>query len=120
MQPGSLTYTLNGTNVSVTDFPRRALILFQAANWSAPGRAINLLGMARTNVQLQYDGEAERLYKLLLDQITSTSTPDPKFSQEAATFIANKTELYSSANSNQFCFLSVLPVFILFIFSLIN
>jgi len=107
---------LNGTQVSVNDFPRLALNLYQTANLSAPNRAINILGMARSNSQLRYNGLAATFYQTLLNQMQSSNNSDPIFSQEATDFIAQQSGSTNSANNNQFCFSSIFIVFIVFIF----
>ncbi len=105
------TYTLNGTNVSINEFPIRALALYQVANSSAPNRAINTLGMARANLQIGNKNEAIRLYQILLTQVTSSNDADPIFSEEALTIIASN---YNAASTNKYSFL--LSIFILCIF----
>lgn len=106
---------LNGTEVSVSQFPRLALTLYQIANSTAPGRAINLLGIARSYSQLRNNNEAAQIYEILIDEITSTNTSDPVFSQEATDFIAQNQALGNSAKQNQFYLSSLFIVFITFI-----
>jgi hypothetical protein len=102
---------LNGTNVSINEFPTRALALYQEANSSAPNRAINTLGMARANLQMGDETEAIRLYQALLTQMTSSNNSDPIFSEEALSII---TVNYNAASTNKYSFL--LSIFILCIF----
>lgn len=103
-------YTLNGTNVTIDKFPSQALALYQEANSSAPNRAINTLGMARANLQMGNKNEANRLYQILLTQMTSSNNFDPIFSAEALNITAN----YNSASTNKYSF--ILSIFILCIF----
>jgi len=101
---------LNGTNVSINEFPTRALALYQEANSSAPNRAINTLGMARANLQMDDETQAIRLYQALLTQMTSSNNSDPIFSEEALSITVN----YNAASTNKYSFL--LSIFILCIF----
>jgi tetratricopeptide (TPR) repeat protein len=103
---------LNGTNVSIDQFPARAIALYQKANLSAPNRAINTLGIARTYLQMGNTNQAVQLYQALLTQMTLSNNADPIFSEEALTTIA-KYNGAASINNNSF----LLSIFILCIFS---
>ncbi len=127
-------YTLNGIQVSIDEFPTRALVLYQNANSSAPNRAINTLGMARANLQIGNNNEAVRLYEVLITQMNSSNDSDPIFSEEALDITLNHnssttdsitvqystattmntTVKYNSASTNKKSFL--LSIFILCIF----
>jgi hypothetical protein len=109
---------LNGTQVSVDQFPQRALDLYRTANLSAPNRATNILGMARSNSQLRLNLEAARLSRILIAQISSSNNSDPIFSEEANDFLAQKEALKNSANNNQFCLLSILVSMYIFLISI--
>ncbi|CAF3694868.1 unnamed protein product [Rotaria sp. Silwood1] len=93
------TFMLNGTQISISEFPQYALNLYQIADISAPNRSINILGMARANAQLGSDNEAVKFYRKLLDQINPLNNTDPLFSQEATYFIAQKESIGNSANT---------------------
>ncbi|CAF4681163.1 unnamed protein product [Rotaria sp. Silwood1] len=93
------TFMLNGTQISISEFPQYALNLYQIADISAPNRSINILGMARANAQLGSDNEAVKFYRKLLDQINPSNNTDPVFSQEATYFIAQKENIGNSANN---------------------
>ncbi len=135
------TYMLNGINVSINEFPGKALVLYQEADSIAPNRSINTLGMARANVQLGNNDEAARLYQVLLTQVNSSTDSDPIFSQEAANFIVNYNSTttgsttahynsattttttttstisaghYNSAATNKYFFLSSVLIFCIF------
>ncbi|CAF3861055.1 unnamed protein product [Rotaria sp. Silwood1] len=97
-EPSIPTFMLNGTQVSISEFPQYALNLYQIADISAPNRAINILGMARANSQLRSNDEAVKFYRKLLDQINASNNTDPLFSQEATDFIAQKESMGNSAN----------------------
>lgn len=105
---------MNGTEVSVSEFPRLALNQYLAANLSSPNRAINILGIARAYSQMRSNNQAERVYQILLDQITSSNTSDPIFAQEANDFISQKQALQNVAKKNQFSLSSIFIVFLLF------
>jgi uncharacterized protein HemY len=105
---------LNGANVSIDQFPTRALALYQRVNSSAPNRAINTLGMARANLQMGNTEQAVQLYQALLTLTTSSNNADPIFSEEALTTIA-KYNGAASTSTNIYSF--VLSIFILCIFS---
>lgn len=79
----------------MNDFPSRALVLYQAANSTAPNRAIGLLGMAQANTKMQNNAEAARLYNLLKNQLSLSNTTDASFLQEVANAL---TQLPSKAN----------------------
>jgi hypothetical protein len=131
---------LNGINVSINEFPGKALVLYQEADSIAPNRSINTLGMARANVQLGNNDEAARLYQVLLTQVNLSTDSDPIFSQEAANFIVNYNSTttgsttahynsatttttttntisaghYNSAATNKYFFLSSVLIFCIF------
>ena len=75
----------------MTDFPSRALGLYQQANGSAPNRAINTFGMARANLQMGNNAAATQLYQGLLVQISSSNDTNSIFSQEILTAISTTT-----------------------------
>ncbi|CAF0966927.1 unnamed protein product [Adineta steineri] len=110
------TFTLNGTQVSVSQFSQYALNLYQIANLSSPNRAINILGAARANSQLLLNNVAAGYYQMLLDQISSQNASDPVFFQEAINFIAQNQVLQSSANNNHLNFFINLISFCILIF----
>jgi len=74
---------LNGTSVSINEFPTRALSLYQTTNLTGPNRAINTLGMARSYLQSGNTNEAVKFYQALLIQMNSSNDSDPIFLQEA-------------------------------------
>ena len=66
-------YVINGRILSVIDFPSYALNLYQKANRTAPHRAVNSLGTARAYVQMGQISEANKLYRMLLQQWSNAS-----------------------------------------------
>lgn len=109
---------LNGTQVSVNEFPQRALDLYLTANQSSPNRAINTLGTARAYSQLLNNIEAVKYYKILLAQINSSNNSDPGFAKEALDFIALQQEkppipIVNIANNIEYC---ILLIFIISIY----
>jgi predicted Zn-dependent protease with MMP-like domain len=101
---------LNGTIVSINEFPTRALSLYQTANLTGPNRAINTLGMARSNLQSGNTNAAVNLYKMLLIQMNSSNDSDPIFLQEAL----NITIIHNSATTNKPFILSFIFIFCIF------
>lgn len=103
---------IDNIQVPLSEFPQRALNLYQMATLSTPNRAINILGMARANAQLRNIGEAIKFYQMLLAQINLSKNQDPTFSQEATNFIAENGEMLNSANNNlvQFAFIFIISM----------
>lgn len=101
--------------MSINDFAQRAFDLYEIANSTAPNRAINILGKARSYTQLRRNDDAARIYRILIDQITSTNTSDPVFSEEATNFLMQKKILYGSANNLQIYFSSFFFIILNFI-----
>ncbi|CAF5215074.1 unnamed protein product, partial [Rotaria magnacalcarata] len=112
-ETNAFMYVLNGTKTSVDKFPSIALKLYKASDQLAPNRAINTLGMARSNAYLNRHSIAVGLYQQLSFQMTSTHTHDDNFLKEANDYLAR----HSSANRVDlgfnliFCFFSCLLYF---------
>lgn len=111
----NLTFMLNATRMSINEFLRCTLNLYQTENLSAPNQAINILGIARAYSQLRYNNNAARIYRVLINQITATNISDSVFSQEAADYIMQKKILQNSAKTNHFCFSSIFVIILIFI-----
>ena len=111
---------LNGVNVSIQDFPNRALTLYQSANTSEPNRAINTLGMAQSNSQLGNNTAAQQLYQTLLAQMNSSNTANQIFSQAIrnATNNNNNNNNNNSASTNQSSFLLLMLILFVHFFFL--
>lgn len=78
---------LNGTQVSIDQFPSIALELYTSADHVAPNRAINTLGMARSNAFLEQHNIAVSLYQQLYFQMTSSNRSDETFLREADDYL---------------------------------
>lgn len=113
----TVVFNLNGSRTTVISFPQRALDLYKRANLSAPNRAVNILGVARSYSQMQHNGDAVRYYRMLINQITSTNTSDPIFSQEANDFIAKYENLQNHGNINRIYLSTFFLFFLVFIFN---
>jgi len=96
-------YTLNGSETSVDKFPLIALNLYKKADQTAPNRAINTLGMARSNAHLDQHSIATGLYQQLLFQMTSSNHSDDSFLKEGNEYLDN----HSSAIDCSFSFLLI-------------
>jgi len=108
----SSVYILNDSETSVDKFPLMALNLYKTADQVAPNRAINTLGMARSNAHLGQDSVAAGLYQQLIYQMTSSNNSDDSFLKEANEYLDN----HSSAINCSFSFLSVFFSLCCFIF----
>lgn len=100
---------LNGSQVSIDHFPAVALDLYKSADYVAPNRAINTLGMARSNVFLEQHSAAVSLYQQLYFQMTSSNRSDETFLREADDYL-------DKHNSAIHCHFS----YILIIFSILS
>jgi hypothetical protein len=94
---------LNGSEVSVNRFPSIALDFYRKADQVAPNRAINTLGMARSNAFLDQHSVAAGLYQQLFFQMTSSNNNDDSFLKEADEYL-NK---HSSAINASFSFILI-------------
>lgn len=75
--PLALTYPLNNSIVSITEFPSYALRLYNKENQTEPHRAVNLLGIARAYSQMGRIDEASQIYeRFLRDWSDSTFSPE--------------------------------------------
>jgi hypothetical protein len=99
---------LNGSEISVHKFPSIALELYRKADQVAPNRAINTLGMARSNAHLVQHSAAVGLFQQLYFQMTSSGHNDESFLTEANEYIDN----HNSAINCSFSFLLI--VFLLY------
>ena len=96
------SYILNSKQTSMSDFATTALTIYQKANETAPNRAINIVGMARANIQFGNTNEAVKLYQLLLTQMNLSNNTNSIFTQEANSFIAQITGQFNFASHNLF------------------
>ncbi|CAF1073198.1 unnamed protein product [Rotaria sordida] len=80
-------YMLNGAETAVDKFPLIALNLYKKADQIAPNRAINTLGMARSNDYLNQHSIAVGLYQQLFFQMTSSHNNDEYFLKEANNYL---------------------------------
>jgi len=108
----SSVYTLNDSETSVDKFPLMALNLYKTADQVAPNRAINTLGMARSNAHLGQDSVAAGLYQQLIYQMTSSNSSDDSFLKEANEYLDN----HSSAINRSFSLLSIFFHFVVLFF----
>jgi len=113
----TITFNLNGSEISVSNFPQRALELYTQANLSAPNRAVNILGTARAYSQMHHNSEAAKFYQILINQITSTNTSDPIFSQEANDFITKYENIQNHGNKKQIYFSTFFLIVLVSIFN---
>jgi hypothetical protein len=103
---------LNGSEISVDKFPLMALNLYKNADQVAPNRAINILGMARSNARLNQHSVAAGLYQQLFFQMTSSNNSDDSFLKEANEYL----DKHNSAINCKFSFLLILFSLFCFIF----
>ena len=99
---------LNGSQISIENFPSLALDLYKKADQVAPNRAINTLGMARSNALLEQHGAAASLYQQLFFQMTSSNRSDETFLKEADDYL----DKHNSAINFNFSY--ILIIFLIF------
>jgi hypothetical protein len=104
----------NGSITSVDKFPSIALDLYRRADHLAPNRAINTLGMARSNVFLDQHSVSAGLYQQLFYQMTSSNNNDESFLKEADEYLS----AHSSAMNVSFSFSLVFFFTVLLYFSM--
>lgn len=90
----------NGTQTSIAKFPSIALKLYKIADQTAPNRAINTLGLARSNAHLNRHSIAVGLYQQLSFQMTSSHYHDENFLKEPNEYLDN----HNSAIHSNFSF----------------
>jgi hypothetical protein len=78
---------LNGTQISIDKFPLIAFDLYKKADEIAPNRAINKLGMARSNAHLNQRSLAVGLYQQLFFQMILSNHSDDSFLKEANEYL---------------------------------
>ncbi len=98
---------LNGTETLVDNFPSIALNLYKKADQTAPNRAINTLGMARSHAHLNRHSAAVGLYQQLFYQMTSSNTNDDSFLKEANAYLDKHSSAINCSFSLNLIFFSL-------------